>query len=255
MKEYLKECIQEYQLDIAEVAASPARKDLFDIDTEIPMLQKAESEGFHSVVAKLLFVSLRGRPDILLAISFLCTRVSKSTKQDQQKLQGLLEYLNGTLDLKRTLGADDLSSIQTWVDASYAVHPDMKSHTGGVISLGTGGLLCKSTKQKLNTKSSTEAELVGATDYLPNTIWSKFFLEAQGHGIISNTFEQDSVSATRFEKNGRSSAGKQLRNIDIRYFFMKDRVQTEGITVRHCPTEDMLADFLTKPLQGTFQKI
>jgi hypothetical protein len=76
-----------------------------------------------------------------------------------------LEYLNGTLDLYLTLGADDLNTIQTWVDASYAVHPDMKSHTGGVISMGIVGLMCKSTKQKLNTKSSTEAELVGATDY------------------------------------------------------------------------------------------
>jgi hypothetical protein len=73
-----------------------------------------------------------------------------------------------------TIGADDLSSIRTWVDASYAVHPDMKSHTGGVMSMGTGGLVCKSSKQKLNTKS-TEAELVGATDYLPNTIQWKFF--------------------------------------------------------------------------------
>jgi hypothetical protein len=149
-----------------------------------------------------------------------------------------------------TLGADDLNSIRTWVDASYAVHPDMKSHTGGVISMGTGGFMCKSTKQKLNTKSSTEAELVGATDYLPSTIWSKMFLEAQGHGITTNFFEQDNISAIRLEKNGRSSAGKQSRHIDIRYFFMKDRVKEDNITIRHCPTEEMLADFLTKPLQG-----
>jgi hypothetical protein len=131
-KEYVKECIQDSPLYIAKTAASPARKDLFYIDTETPMLQKAESEVFHSVVSKLLFVSLLGRPDILRAISFLCARVSKSAKQDQKKLQRLLEYLNRTLDLKRT-GADDLSSIQTCVDASYTVYPDMKSHTGGVI--------------------------------------------------------------------------------------------------------------------------
>jgi hypothetical protein len=55
--------------------------------------------------------------------------------------------------------------MRTLVDASYAVHPDMKSHTGGLMSMGTGGLICKSSKQKLNTKSSTEAELVGASDY------------------------------------------------------------------------------------------
>jgi hypothetical protein len=130
------------------------------------------------------------------------------------------------------------------------VHADICSHTGGVISLGTGGILCQSTKQKLNTKSSTEAELVGASNYLPNTIWSKFSLESQGHGLTSNIFEQHNVSAIRLETNGRSSAGRQSRHIDIRYFFMKDRLKTESITVRHCPTEYMLADFFTKPLQG-----
>jgi hypothetical protein len=251
MKEYLKGCITESKLNVARLATSPARKDLFEVDETLQLLPQDESEAFHSTVAKLLFVSLRGRPDIILAVSFLCTRVSKSTSQDQRKLQRLLEYINGSLDLILTIGADNLHSIRTWVDASYAVHPDLKSHTGGVMSLGTGGLLCKSFKQKLNTKSSTEAELVGASDYLTNTIWTKMFMEAQGHDITTNIFEQDNVSAIRLEKNGKASAGKQSRHIDIRYFFMKDRVKIDGITVQHCPTEEMLADFLTKPLQGS----
>jgi hypothetical protein len=92
-----------------------------------------------------------------------------------------LEYLKGTIDLNYVLAADDLTKMQSWVDASYAVHPDMNSHTGGVSSFGTGGILTKSSKQKLNTKSSTEAELVGASDYLPHTVWIKMFMEAQGH--------------------------------------------------------------------------
>jgi hypothetical protein len=250
MKSYLQEAITDSGLNIGKVAASPAAKGLFDIKNDATLLPKTESEVFHSIVAKLLYVSLRARPDILLAVSFLCTRVSSPTTHDQMKLKRLLEYLYGTLDLTLTLGADDLGKLQTWVDASYAVHPDMRSHTGGVISMGTGGILCQSTKQKLNTKSSTEAELVGASNYLPNTIWSKFFLEAQGHSIDSNIFEQDNVSAIRLETNGRGSAGRQSRHIDIRYFFMKDRIKEDNIKVRHCATEHMLADFFTKPLQG-----
>jgi hypothetical protein len=103
---------------------------------------------------------------------------------------------------------------------------------------------------KSTTQSSTEAELVGASDYLPNTIWVKHFLLAQGHDVTTNFLEQDNESAIRLEKNGRASCGKQSRHIDIRYFFMKDRIVTEGITARHCPTSVMLADFFTKPLQG-----
>jgi Reverse transcriptase (RNA-dependent DNA polymerase) len=250
MKTYLQEAINESKMRITKVSASPAKKELFDTNNNLPTLPKVELEAFHSVVAKLLYVSIRACPDILLAIGYLCTRVSKPNKEDQEKLKRVLEYLKGTLDLVLTLGADDLHSLCTWVDASYTVHPDMRSHTGGMISMGTGTLICKSSKQKLNTKSSTEAELVGASDYVQNTIWSKLFLEAQGHAITSNLFEQDNISAIRLERNGRASTGKQSRHIDIRYFFMKDRIKSEGIEIVHCPTEQMLADFLTKPLLG-----
>jgi hypothetical protein len=78
---------------------------------------------------------------------------------------------------------------------SYAVHPELKSHTGGVSYFGTGGLLAKTSKQKLNTKNSTEVELVGASDYLPHTVWIKMFMEAQGHTMSECTMEQDNESA------------------------------------------------------------
>jgi len=112
-----------------------------------------------------------------------------------------LEYINGTINLEYTLGADSLNKLWTWVDASYAVHPDMKSHTGGIMSLYLGGIAQKSTKHKLNTKSSTEAELVQIV------LWVKMFMEAQGYKIEENIFEQDNESAIKLEKNGWSSAG------------------------------------------------
>ncbi|KAI2493969.1 Reverse transcriptase (RNA-dependent DNA polymerase) [Fragilaria crotonensis] len=143
-----------------------------------------------------------------------------------------------------------MGKIRTWVDASYAVHPDMKSHTGGLLSFGTGGLVCKSGKQKLNTKSSTEAELVGASDYLPNLMWVHNFLKGQGYEVKESTLQQDNESAIKLEKNGRMSAGQKSRHIDIRYFWIKDRVQASGVAIQHCPTLEMLADFFTKPLQG-----
>jgi len=168
----------------------------------------------------------------------------------------VLEYLHGTLDDILILGADDIEKMTTWVDASYAVHQDMKSHTGGVISFGRGAVMSKSSKQKLNTKSSTEAELVGASDYLSYPIWAKKFLEAQSYSMKRNIFYQDNQSTIRFAKNGRKSCGPNSRHIDIRYFFIKDRLEIEDFDVQYCPTEQMLADFFTKPLQGNlFRKL
>ena len=180
----------------------------------------------------------------------LCTRVVNPTEQDWGKLKRLMQYLNDTVKMTRTMGAKDLDWMQTWVDVSFAVHPDYTSHTGGAISLGHGVIMTKSTKQKLNTKSTTESELVGASDYLPCTIWAKMFLEAQGHTIKTNNFAQDNESAQRLAKNGRTSSGQRSRHFGIRHFFIHDRIKTEKLNIHHCPTTAMLADFFTKPLQG-----
>jgi hypothetical protein len=250
MKQYIQEALNDFSEDIKNTAATPALRDLFDVDDDKQKLNEKDSDLFHSIVAKLLYISKRGRTDIQLPIAFFCTRVAKSTVDDWKKLRRVLQYLKGTVDDELTLGADDITLVKSWIDASYAVHRDMKSHTGGVVSFGRGAIMCKSTKQKINTKSSTEAEVVGASDFLPSTIWARYFLEAQGYELQPSVFYQDNQSAMKLETNGRKSCGQKSRHIDIRYFFVKDRVDSGDIKVVYCPTEEMLADFFTKPLQG-----
>ena len=254
MKEYLVEAIEDFGEDVSRPATSPACKGLFDVDENSKPLLKLKAEKFHSIVAKLLFVCIRARLDTSLAVAFLTTRVSKSTEEDWLKLKRLLRYINCTLDLPRIIAADSLTMFKTWVDAAYAVHNDMKSHTGGAMSFGLGVLNAKSRKQRLNVKSSTEAEVVGASDYLPWVIWVAKFMKYQGYNIDSNIFYQDNQSAMKMEKNGRKSCGEKSRHIDIRYFFIKDVISRENITIEYCPTEKMVADFYTKPLQGSLFK-
>ena len=243
MKEYSRESLSESNLNIVREAATPATRELFEVSEKATPLAGGRAVIFHSVVSKLVYVAIRARMDLLQAVGFLCTRVSKSTVEDEAKLGRLLEYIKDSIDKEYTLRADDLHQMRSWVDASYAVHPDMRSHTGGVISVGRGGLICKSSKQKINTKSSTEAEVVGAIDYLPLTLWVKMFMEAQGHKIYESILEQDNESAIKMEKNGKASAGPRSRHIDTRYFLIKDRTKAASISIRHCPTTEMLADF------------
>jgi hypothetical protein len=251
MSRYLKAARDSSRLNISRTAATPAAKTLYDVDASSPLLPPDEATTFHRVVSQLLYVGLRGRPDLLVALCFLSTRVTCPTEQDQRKLRRLLEYIHGTLNLVLTIGALDLSTLYTFVDAAYGVHPDMRSQTGGVTSFGHGGIICRASKQKLNTKSSTEAELIGASDYMSNTLWVHHFMEAQGYPIRTSFFEQDNESAIKLARNGRASAGQRSRHINIRHFWIKDCLEQDHITMRHCDTESMLADFLTKPLQGT----
>ena len=256
MKDYVKETITTSGMDVSRKAATPANKKLFDVDDSSPKLDKDRKEIFHHCVAKLLYVSKRCRLDVQLPISFLCSRVTKSTEEDWCKLRRVLQYLNSTLDRRLLIGADDICLMSIFVDASYAIHEDMKSHTGGCIIFCRGALMSKSIKQRLNTKSSCEAELVGTSDYVPSAIYARLFLLAQGYDIKPSVLNQDNESAIKLERNGRSSSGQRTRHIDIRHFFLKDRIENKEFVVKYCPTELMVADFFTKPLQGNlFMKL
>jgi hypothetical protein len=157
-------------------------------------------------VAKGLFVCKRARPDIQPVISILCTRVKAPNESDWAKLIKLLQYLNGSRDEVLILSADDLRIIKWFVDASFAVHPDFKSHTGGTMTFGQGSVISVSRKQKINTKSSTTSELVGADDVSTLSLWTKLFMEAQGYPIEKNIMYQDNKSAILLEKNGMTSS-------------------------------------------------
>ena len=148
------------------------------------------------------------------------------------------------------MGCNDEGIIETWIDASYAVHEDMRGQTGGTISLGHGIISDKSTKQKLNAKSSTETEVIGLSEYLPYNIWMRIFLDAQGYGVKENVIYQDNQSAIKMERNVRNSCTGNSRHISIRFFFVKDRVDKGEVSIKYCPSMNMIADVYTKPLQG-----
>jgi hypothetical protein len=132
----------------------------------------------------------------------------------------------------------------------------MKGHTGGTMSLGKGSIYSTSGKQKLVTRSSTECEIVGVHDVLPQLLWTGYFLIEQGFHVKETVLYQDNTSSILIEKNGRNSCSKRSRHMNIRYFFIKDQVDSKRVQIEHCPTEDMIADYFTKPLQGApFRKL
>lgn len=252
MKEQLEECVKAFGEDLSKKVSTPASKSLFEVKCEEddePLCEK-KKVLFHSIVAKLLFLMKRVRPDLEPSVAFLCTRVTKSTIDDWNKLRRVLRYVNQTLDDPRIIGAKIFVDMFVWIDASFAVHANMRGQTGGCMSTGLGVFHAKSSKQKINTKSTTESELVGVSEYMPYNIWAILFLEAQGYKVIRNVLFQDNQSAILMQKNGRNSCTGNSRHINVRYFWIKDRVDNGDVLVKHCPTEMMLADFFTKALQG-----
>ena len=117
--------------------------------------------------------------------------------------------------------------------------------------MGHGAIISMSRKQKLNTRNSCESELVGADDMSVIMLWTKLFLEEIGHSIDKNVLKQDNKAATLLETNGRKSIWKRNRALNIRYFFLTDQIEKGNLNVEYCKTDEMIGDFMTKPLQGS----
>ena len=162
----------------------------------------------------------------------------------------MLKYLNGTRNLNLTLSVDSLSSINWFIDGSHQIHDDCRGHTGSIMTLGRGAISSTSRKQKINTKSSTETELVAVHDKLGDVLWMRYFLESQGYTIDENIIHQDNMSTLSLEKNGRVSGSSRTKHIKAKYYLVQDKYNSHEIDLKYCPTDVMWADVLTKPLQG-----
>jgi hypothetical protein len=204
---------------------SAAPESLFKVDEDFEKLAHAKTVEFHNLVAKTLYSTKRARSDTWTAIAFLTTRVREPDKDDWTKLVHLMRYIRVTGTMPLILSANGSGILKWWVDASFAVHPNMRGHLGGGLSLGRGFPIVSSTKQKLSTWSSAETEIVGADEFMPAICWTRYFMKAQGYGVKDNVLFQDSKSSIILEKNGKASSSKRTKHINIRYFFITDRVK------------------------------
>jgi hypothetical protein len=146
--------------------------------------------------------------------------------------------------------ADDTQTIKWCVDASFAVHKDFKSHTGATMTMGEGVLCSISTKQKVMSRSSTEAELIAVDDVISKIMWSKLFIEAQGFEILLTIIYRDNTSSMKLELNGKASSGKRTRHLNIKYFYITDLIERKEVIIEYRPTDEMTADYMSKPLTG-----
>jgi hypothetical protein len=170
------------------------------------------------------YIYKKTQPDLQFAVAFLTTRVREPDIDDWKKLARCLCYLKGNTDFDFTLEIKLPVIIRWWINSAYGVHSDCKSHTSGVMSLGKGCPINMSRKQRINTHSSTETELVGVNDNMTMVLWTKLFLKAQGIEVVDNIIYQDNRSMMLLEKNGWQSSGKKTRHFKIRYYFIHNHI-------------------------------
>jgi hypothetical protein len=130
-------------------ARTPATDGLFEAREGAETAAESERVMFHSTVAKILYLTKKARPDLLLTASYLATRVSKCTKDDLAKLLRLVSYLRETRERGLLFRPGEKGfTVSAYIDAAFGVHYDLKSHTGSCVVIGdVGAEHCRSSKQ------------------------------------------------------------------------------------------------------------
>ena len=177
--------------------------------------------------------------------------MQEPNQRDWGKGRRLVRYFACTRDFHLILRYDGLKFYKWSVDAAFAMRHDFKSHSRDLMMMSPlgGGMASGSAKQKLNNRSSTEAEMVSSDDFLTIIILCKTFLREQGIRLNQNILLQNNLSAkTLIEKGGVSR--KRSRAMNIHYFAMKVYCKQGELKIGHCPTNAMVGYYMTKPLQG-----
>ena len=163
----------------SKVDVTPALDHLLKVYANAAPLKQQKIAVLQKFVTKYFFATKHARPEISTSFSFIATRIKLPDKNDWEKLTRMIRYFRGNPELALTISANSTPVLKWWVDGSRGFHPNIRVHTGGFISLGKGMPITVSNRQKLSTCRSTKTKLVAADYFMPNILWTNYFLENQ----------------------------------------------------------------------------
>jgi hypothetical protein len=152
MIDYVQSLLDKLPTDMDGTVPTPASAHLFDVSNSWEKLLDELGNFFHHNTAKLLCLCKHARPDIQTATAFLCTQVKSPDTDDYKRLGHVMKYLRETLHMQLRLKANDMHIMKWSVDASFAVHPDMRRRTGGSLTMRRGTVFGTSTQRKIDRK-------------------------------------------------------------------------------------------------------
>ena len=230
------------------------------VNKELLESERCDLNKYVSKLMKLMYLGNRTRPDILPTLSILSTKMKNPSNEDMEKLDRVIGYIYDTKNLGITVRfyPDSNFELFAYFDAAWAVHQDLKGHSGILITLGYNAfpVMCKSMKQRMVSKSSTEAELIAVFDGLDYLLWLREVYLFFGYENKPITIFQDNTSAITLSYMGRTSSNSNSKYIDLRYFYIKQYLDANVVTMKYLSTDQMLADFFASPrFGGTFKEM
>ena len=232
----------------------PSNLELFtEVEEAGFVASEIDITNYKSIIGELLHATII-RIDILKETTYLAKKSENPMPNHWKAYRRVIFYLRYYPSLPINLGAELNSTITCYVDASFATHTDMKSHTGMIVTVGENGgpLDCKSQVQSIHTNSSSEAELVASVVAANHGLFLGRVAKDLGYVKSENLLmilKQDNESTIRIIENGEGMGGK-ARYFRIRHAHLKELVDQNIMKVEYCSSENMLPDYMTKCMTG-----
>ncbi|CDO70350.1 hypothetical protein BN946_scf184755.g4 [Trametes cinnabarina] len=201
---------------------------------------------YREAVGSLMYASLGTRPDITYAVSILSRFSDNPGRAHWNAVRRVFRYLHGTKHLKLTYGASELDLVG-YSDADGSMHEDRKAISGYAFLIDGGAVSWSSKRQELISLSTTESEYVAITHAAKEALWLRSLIgQVFAPFVDPITLHSDNQSAIALARDNQYHA--RTKHIDIRYHFIRWVIEDKKIRLIYCPTEDMVADALTKAL-------
>lgn len=210
---------------------------------EVMRMQKTP---YREAIGSLMYAAVATRPDIAFAVSALSQFLANPGIAHWEAVKRVFRYLAGTKTYELTYGSER-HGLEGFTDADGATQEHRRAISGYAFLIDGGAISWSSRKQELVTLSTAEAEYVAATHAAKEAIWlRKLIGELFPHLIIPTTLYCDNQAALKLATDDNYHA--RTKHIDIRFHFIRHTVASGALKLVYCPTQDMVADILTKAL-------
>ena len=251
-KQYLLKMLKKFKLEDAKPVSTPADPNV-KLCKDDGVSKSVDSSKYQSMVGSLLYAAIATRPDISQAVAVVSKYNSNPSEAHLTAVKRILRYLKGTLDITLKYRKSDQDEVLGYSDADYAGDVDDRHSTTGNLFLMSGALISWfSKKQPIVTLSTAEAEYVALSTATQEAVWIRKLLHDFGVSQSqATTIMEDNQGAICLARNPVTHS--RSKHIDVRYHYIREALSDGFINLQYCPTHDMIADTLTKPLpKGRF---
>ena len=255
-KQYILSMLQKFGMNEAKPVSTPADNNV-RLQKDDGISKPVDPVRYQSLVGSLLYAAIATRPDISQAVGAVSKYCAKPNEQHLTAVKRIIRYLKGTVDIAIRYHQTDDELLIGYADADFANDVDDRHSTSGTLFLMVNGPVSwLSKKQPVVALSTAEAEYIALSSATQEAIWFRKLL-----GQLSEVTEYQPIILKEDNQGAITMAQNHVphgrtKHIDVKYHFVHEAIQQRLIELKYCPTDNMIADLLTKPLlKGQFEKL